>query len=263
MDCYSNYLPFYDPGSGQVCDFTITTDPASSDGIRPSGTTGTTQATVTIQTTPACPNLPVSLSATAVAGSGGHVNHTGVRPVGSFSSAQGNTNANGTFTTTYTAPIFGGTMTISGTSRSVSKQATMQIYVQSLFELGAGTNYTLVGATATHPDNHFGTLTANNNLPLIANDYKAQFYPTAPIPDAEKLRYNDMSLINGGKFEISGNWSATASHQEHRVGINIDLGSSNVPVARWNALTQIFVNRGSPNYLDETASANHWHLRFQ
>jgi len=124
-----------------------------------------------------------------------------------------------------------------------------------------------VGATTTHPVNHYGTATALTNLPLIANDYKSQFYPdggngSTPIPDADKLRYNDMSLVVGGKFEIAADWG-NGSHAEHRVGINCDVFSGNIPGNRWQTLTQIFANHGSPNYNDETATASHWHLRFQ
>jgi hypothetical protein len=270
--CYDGYCPGFhcdeiaNPMEDQVpvasnCSFTISTNPDSSSGIRPIGTSGTTQATVTIQTNPVCPNVTVRVSAAAIASSGGHVGHTGNRPTGSFSATQGRTNANGTFTTTYTAPIFGGTMTITGTVGSASHDASMQIYIQSLFELGGGTNYTLVGTTATHPDNHFGTNTATTNLPLIADDYKASFYPNTTIPAGEKLRFNDMSLLNGGKFELAANWG-NGSHQEHRIGINCDVGSSNVPVDRWEELVQIFTDRGSPNTNDETATANHWHVRF-
>ena len=76
------------------------------------------------------------------------------------------------------------------------------------------------------------------------------------------LSYNDQSLPLGGKFDLSNNWADGGSHSEHRVGINCDVDSSGVAANRWSTLVQIFVDNGSPNYIDETASANHWHLRF-
>ena len=97
----------------------------------------------------------------------------------------------------------------------------------------------------------------------MANDYKNQFYGSEAIPDGDKLRLNDMSLINGGKFDLSANWCATCPHAEHRVGINSDLSSLNVPVNRRAILEQFFRDRGSPNFVDETASNNHWHLRIE
>jgi hypothetical protein len=103
---------------------------------------------------------------------------------------------------------------------------TLQISLTGLFDLGGnGANYILVGQLNWHPDNHFGTLTAVTNLPLIADDYEAQFYGQNAIPIADKLNYNDMSLINGGKFDINPdrsiapNWTNT-DHAEHRIGIN-------------------------------------------
>lgn len=71
-----------------------------------------------------------------------------------------------------------------------------------------------------------------------------------------------MSLINGGKFELPNNWCANCSHFEHLVGTNCDVVSLNVPQNRRAILRQFFANRGSPNFLDETATRNHWHLRF-
>jgi hypothetical protein len=159
-------------------------------------------------------------------------------------------------------------MNIKAQMRAQIKSTLLQISVPSLFDLGGdGPNYLLVGQLNWHPSNHYGTLTAVTNLPLIADDYKTQFYGQNAIPDAEKLNYNDMSLINGGKFDINSvrtvppNWTNT-HHEEHREGKNCDVYSGNVPGNRWGQLTQFFVDRGSPNYGNETASANHWHLRF-
>src|SRR5262249_13622989 len=156
------------------------------------------------------------------------------------------------------APIFAGNVIISSTLNGspASNSLEMLVVVDGLSELGASANYSLVGGTTTHPRNHFGTNTALPNLPLIASDYLNQ------CPGADILRYNDMSLVWGGKFDLSSDWSTTGDHAEHRIGINCDVYSGNVPTSRWPALTAIFAQRGSPNYLDETSTSNHWHLRF-
>jgi hypothetical protein len=179
--------------------------------------------------------------------------------MGTLAAAQGTTGANGTFQTTYTAPIFGGQVGIFARFGTFDRGEPMQILVYDLSSLGAGANYHLVGSTASHPDNHYGTSTALNNLPLIAGDYRTQFYGQNQIPAAERLRYNDMSLTNGGKFDLSNNWCANCSHAEHRVGINCDVGSGNVAANRRQALEAIFQLRGSPGFLNE---GDHWHLRF-
>jgi hypothetical protein len=129
----------------------------------------------------------VTLTADAVLSSGGHVDHTGARPTGSFASASGTTNGSGTFQSTYTAPIFGGTMNIKAQMRAQTKSTTLEIYVPSLFDLGGnGTNYLLTGQLNWHPSNHYGTSTAITNLPLIANDYLAAY------PTSANLEFNDM-----------------------------------------------------------------------
>lgn len=134
----------------------------------------------------------------------------------------------------------------------------MLVAVENLSELHGSDDYSVVGQTTTHPGNHWGTELAVTNLPLIAHDYLSQF------PGADILRYNDMSLVHGGKFDFDGsNWCSSCAHQEHRIGINCDVYSGNVPTNRWSTLTDIFRSRNSPNFGDETASASHWHLKFQ
>jgi hypothetical protein len=201
-------------------------------------------------------------------GAGGHTNHTGTRPLGTLAATQGVTDETGAFRTTYTSAIFGGQVAILAhvPALGVDKGDTEQVGV-GLTLLGAGANYILYHNDPYHPSYHYGTATALTNLPLIANDYKAQFYPGAkvPIPEADKLNFNDMSLVNGGKFEafVTGGqaaWGPNVPHDEHRVGINCDVRNFNVSQTRRAALEQIFRQRGSPNFLDE---GNHWHLRFQ
>jgi len=253
----------------QFLDYTITISPGA---IYASGMSLTpTTATVTVQTIPAfLSNIPVTLSLGQIDGEGGHINHAGTRPLGTLAATQGVTDGTGAFRTTYTSSIFGGEVAIIAHVPTLGPDKGDRVGVGvTLSSLGAGTYYNLVGATATHPDNHYGTTTALTNLPLIANDYKAQFYPDGangptPIPDADKLRYNDMSLIVGGKFDINAAWDPNDDHQEHRVGINCDVPYNNVPVDRQAAVEAIFALRHSPNFLKHfPPDAPHWHLRFQ
>uniref|UniRef100_A0A7C3KBG3 Uncharacterized protein n=1 Tax=Oscillatoriales cyanobacterium SpSt-418 TaxID=2282169 RepID=A0A7C3KBG3_9CYAN len=217
---------------------------------------------MTVQTTPAVAGQIVTLSAEAVQNSGGHFSHSSTRPTGTFTATQGTTNANGVFETSYTAPIFGGTMMIRGTMRSVSKQQFLNIYITGMQELGSGSNYVLTGATTTHPANHFGTALAVANLPQIANDYKA-VYPTSA-----DVEFNDMSLINGGKFEIPGSWSETASHQEHKLGKNCDIpyGKPNLiqTTEQQSEMENILRRYNSRNFLKHVApDPLHYHARFE
>jgi hypothetical protein len=241
-----------------LCSVVAVSVESNVDTVRPSGTGGTSTATIKVATNPPSPNQNVQLSLSAGNSTGGHVSHSGTRPLGTLDATQGQTNSQGIFETTYHAPIFGGSVIVSATLNGFPASNTLEylVVVPGLSEIGASADYSLVGQTTTHPDNHFGTQTAITNLPLIASDYLGQF------PGADILRYNDLSLKWGGKFDLSNNWSATGSHSEHRTGINCDVFSGNVPSSRWSVLTDIFAARHSPNFGDETSSANHWHLRF-
>lgn len=248
--------------------YTLTISPAS---IYATGTYPGTTATVTVQTYPALSNLQVILSLAEVVGAGGHTDHAGNRPLGTLAATQGMTGFyDGAFRTTYTSSIFGGEVAIYAQVPALGGEKGESVRVGvGLTSLAAGATYILYHNDPYHPAYHNGTATALTNLPLIANDYKAQFYPDGangptPIPDADKLNYNDMSLVNGGKFEAflgsQAAWGPDVAHQEHRVGINCDVRNFNVPTGRRAALEEIFRQRGSPTFLDE---GNHWHLRFQ
>jgi hypothetical protein len=239
--------------------------------VQPSGIDGvtSTNTTVIVRTSPATANRLINLSAQAVTSSGGHVTHSGARPTGTFTNASGRTDANGVYQTTYTSPIFGGTMTITATAGPASASTQLQISLTGLFDLGdSGTaHYTPTGQLNWHPSNHYGTLTAITNLPLIADDYFASY------PTSAKLEYNDMSLINGGKFDINPdrsvapNWT-NAAHAEHREGKNCDIpyGKPNLinTSAQQAVMEQILRNRNSPNFLKHVSpDPLHYHARFQ
>lgn len=134
------------------------------------------------------------------------------------------------------------------------------------FDMYPGENYNLIGNenTPEHPSNHWATLSSRIGLVDIAADYRATYYGTNPIPDGQKIAYNDISLEWGGKFDLGRRWANTGSHVEHREGINCDTRSRNIPRDRWQTLNDFFFNRGSTNTLDETGTnAPHWHLRFE
>jgi len=246
-------------GGMQVIDFTLT---FSQNDIDPSGTGGSPTSTVTVQTNPATQGLSVNLSLNEITGSGGHINHGGTRPLGTLSATQGTTGPNGAFQATYTSPIFGGAVTIhaSVATTSVDRAEIMRVGVPGLSLLGAGNYYTLTGTTQVHPVNHYGTNTAVTNLPLIASDYRSAY------PTAANLPYNDISLINGGKFEIPGNWNAAADHQEHRMGINCDINygpGQAIETAEQQATFEgILRLRNSPNFLKHLNAPLHYHTRF-
>lgn len=138
----------------------------------------------------------------------------------------------------------------------------MNVGVPGLGQMGQGAFHILHHNDPYHPSYHYGTGTTRGGLIGIASDYKLQFYGAEDIPDADKINFNDMSLIHGGRFEAYlpsvANWM-NASHQEHRLGTNCDVRNFNIPQNRRASLVQIMLNRSGNNPADE---GNHWHLRF-
>lgn len=245
--------------------------------LRPSSTTGGTN-TSNVRTCIFNVNNPggraVRLALSNVSSStqldAGHKEdfHTGTRPLGKLAKTTGTTNSNGCFSTTYSpshisgqiqviSTIFGSV--IGGTRGSRN----FGVLFPGLHILNPGGDYRLIGSTDAHPSNHWGTSSAVGDLPLIASDYKTEFYGNNPIPEDEKVAYNDMSLEWGGKFDLGRSWLNSKAHAEHREGINCDTRSSNIPRGRWARLNEFFRNRGSTSTNDETGGdAPHWHLRF-
>jgi len=205
--------------------------------------------TVTGQIIPFC-NLTLTWQARA--NSGGHSHHTN-RPKGTFEPASGNTGSTGVLTTTYTSPEASGIIeaNLTGTlsdGRPVNPSSfTIGVELSDLVSLGDGANYDLVGATATHGDNHYGTPTFNGSLTTLADSY-AQAFP------GQILFYNDMSLPQGGLFDIRAGWAPP--HSSHRFGVDLDLRL--VAPQRRRLLRQLITGSGIGTIIVE---GDHWHIR--
>lgn len=264
--------PPCEPGSLGCAPSTVYMPPVSP--VRPTGTSShagggsTTQVSVCIQ--PAQQNLPASLQLLhrpQHINSGGHIasRHSGSRPLGKLARDDGVTGSNGCFTTTYSPPYIAGIIGVDGTIMGTSKGQDILVRVDGLFPLGAGPDHQLIGQTASHPENHYALGVVNISLRQIASDYRSEFYPTGNIPDSEKVAYNDISLVFGGKFDLGNRWENTnVRHGEHREGINCDVRSNNIPQPRRVRLNEIFDAHGSTRTHDETGtSAPHWHTRFE
>ncbi|MEP7075505.1 MAG: hypothetical protein ABI878_06810 [Acidobacteriota bacterium] len=236
--------------------------------LKPSGTAGgTNTARVSVCITPAAANQDASFQLVrrpTSLNSGGHieVKHTGQRPLGKLAKASGKTGSDGCFTTTYSPSHISGIAGVNGTITGTAVGADVGIAVPGFFTLLPGQNYNLVGTTLSHPSNHWGTPGTVDSLPLIADDYKALFYGSNPIPTQDKISFNDMALEWGGKFDLGEKWSNAGHHDEHDEGINCDVRSANVPNTRWNDLRNIFNARGFGIHDETQTNAPHWHLRF-
>jgi hypothetical protein len=240
--------------SSQTTDFTV----------RPSVTSSTLGAGVqTLPLTVFCVNLStgqilnncnVNITHQPEAFSGGHQHDSSSRPKGSFQPSSGNTGTSG-LPTTYISPEVSGIIdvTLTGTAPDgtplAPTTATIGVQIGGLVALGPGLNYDLIGSNAIHPDNHYGLPTLNASLVNLANSYAAAF-PT------QRLQYNDMSLANGGLFDVGGAWSKP--HASHRFGVDGDLRL--VPVAQRRRVRQLIYASGFTKIIVESTPP-HWHLR--
>jgi hypothetical protein len=214
------------------------------------------QTTVTVSVRPALPGWPVALSVSEVPHSGGH-QHVG-RPPGQLGQVTGVTNAQGVFSTTYTASEFSGgevvTATVfgAGAATTFMASATLEVGIGGLLLLPDGYGYLKTGSNDHHPGNHYGTPGTVSALMAIASAYAVQ-YP------GSVLYYNDISLEQGGLFDIGPPYGALwqSPHAEHRFGTNADVSKGNVPAERHGWLEALFISKcGTPHH-----HSTHWHLR--
>ena len=230
------------------------------------------------------PPYAVRLTSAPVDSSGGH-SHTANRPTGLFLSSGGAAENTITLETgldtirsRYQASLFGGNERIIATMTLSSAYAdtdTVVVRVPDLVLLPEGTTYDKVGGTCRHhgprndtlyrncrtpDDDHWGTSRLLRIVQAVADSFAAK-YP------ALRLQINDMSLPLGGKFAIDGSWSATADHQEHRMGTNADVtldafrNGQKVPLDSrqrrrlWDLILDLAGRRAG----DET-DRNHYHI---
>jgi hypothetical protein len=90
------------------------------------------------------------------------------------------------------------------------------VKVEGLVAFPQTGNYALTGMKPAHPNNHYFSQAAVDDLVKAANEFaKAKWNTTGT------MRLNDMSLEWGGLFDINGNWKTP--HSLHRVGKSVDV----------------------------------------
>ena len=190
----------------------------------------------------------------------GHLAHPGTRPPGTVTPQSGVIDSEGLFQAQFEASEFGGDVRIVATVGELTSGATIQVRVPNLSQVTVGDGYKMWGSKAVHPVGWYATSGMKTNLKNIGKAYKNKHDTDDNVDfENELLRYNDMSLIYGGKFDLKANWCTNCDHKEHRVGNQIDLGFEEVPAARRTELEKILKkNNGTigPRY------TNHWHVTF-
>lgn len=210
------------------------------------------------------PNVNVTLGQLRhLANSGGHDHDSALRPKGALSAYSGNTGPTGMdLSIEYTSPEISGVVYSDASCTGPNGFAcypgsyySFTTKVPNLEQLVAGAAYDLIGSTATHSSNHWGTHSFVSKLQQAAAFYNLKFVGM-PSP---KLAINDLSLESGGLFDVRANW--THPHKEHRIGVVGDLRS--VAPGRRIALQQILVQAGisGPLLIHVPPDPPHWHVR--
>jgi hypothetical protein len=197
---------------------------------------------------------------------GGHLHQT-KRPGGRFWTAlretvyvmQQRTDTAGKVETRYFCSGFGGkdSINVRGTQPTDTATALVSLRIMDLEELTAGTHYELIGETDPHPRNHFGTKKTISKLKALADTAYARL--------AWTLRYNDISLVNGGPFDCDASHIWNTPHQNHRQGVSVDLddvattGSGNKVITKKKLTEWIEIIQGSDHlsFIDE---GSHFHV---
>jgi hypothetical protein len=201
------------------------------------------------------PDKPVTITADWIKGSGGHNHNAGndlkkppkekmgwIVNVEEADSSRGElattTNGNGQIHLRYRAPEFGGQVkliaqTINTQGDILSTDDQLTVRVPELVPLTDANIYEKIGGTPSHhgprldtsypnsrsPDNnHWINETVGAILVSFSITYAEQF------PKSPAVRYNDISLPSGGRFDINGRGSG--SHTLHRLGQNVDVRTS-------------------------------------
>lgn len=188
------------------------------------------------------PNYKLSLLAAPVSTSGGHDHDDTIapRPSGSFltyspsqcgsalgSTASGTTDANGQVAFCYRPSIFGGQEILhlqSANDPNVTESvSTITAAIPDLHPLPIGGAYSQTGSTPNHRNNHSISSFALPDIQAAAQEFLRR--------SGEVMRINDISLPNGGGFDIAGRWKRNvvspgcraSGHCWHRLGRSADV----------------------------------------
>jgi len=185
------------------------------------------------------PNVVVRLQVSAIPNTGGHQHgdDSVTLRTGTLASADssailsqnaqvlsGNTGSTG-LVFTYNAPPVGGDITITGTcigSHACTQQGPKQVWVgiKGLQPLGdavfqSAAPIRLTGQTTSHPNNHYGTAEWIQSIMDLATEFFSI--------EGATLGINDMSLAQGGLFDIDIQKHWLPPHILHRTGTSVDI----------------------------------------
>ena len=221
------------------------------------------------------PNANVTLRLIADYTSAGHTgSHVGPKPTGTIPVSV-NTGPTGVTSVTYTAHDVSGPVTIEGTSPGVrTGTAVIRVRIGGLAQLQFNSAMDPQNFSNIHPSNHWGTSAMNDALTFVANTLvrvREEFnkLPVEQRPSGtwlSRFGINDISLTDGGRFDIDGNW--LRPHGEHGLGQEADVdvrrndAEHGLNYDNYALVVQVLWQdwvRGQVR--DERAARNHFHLR--
>lgn len=192
--------------------------------VAPAQANGNTQATFTLY---GPEGTTFDLSVLPIHNSGGHIHNTS-RPSGTVVVAGGQyvIGESSSVVLSYTAGEVGGQEMLvikNTTNHGQESTAFVNVKVQGLIPLPVSSNYIASSNDGNHPSFTYGTPALISIINSVADEYK-----NVVTSDTLKISINDMSLINGGLFDIGGSWSTP--HASHRVGEDVDINSQPINI---------------------------------
>ena len=121
--------------------------------------------------------------------------------------------------------------------------------VPGLVDLVGGVGINLIGDKPWHPSNHWGTVATIQAVRDLARAYYLEYQ--------EDLDINDISLRDGGVFDLNRNWRPP-DHSIHREGKNVDVRSKYMDQDQKDYFRLAADNVGFDAVLEE--DPEHWHL---
>jgi hypothetical protein len=152
---------------------------------------------------------------------------------------------------------------------------TLTVVMGGLQVLASRTSIDQIGRTDRHPSNHWGTVEMNRLLAQLADSVAALARRIDSLPPSKRpagvypsrLGVNDMSLPNGGLFDIdtaqSGAWQYP--HLTHRDGqhADVDIRADTTWAALSKYVKGIWQGQFGLKFVDERRTKHHVHLANQ
>lgn len=242
--------------------YLVTAD--STDLLPGAGTT--VRVIVTPQTTNFHGPAPMTLWATGVDNSGGHMAgsppnqhiHVNGLPAGTFGPNPPEGMQPGYVQSTYTAGIYSQIEMLRARACDVDANGLgIFVRVPNLVTITPSSEYNLIGQNEWHPENHY--LTSATKIILLITIA----YYNSSEGVSSRVGINDCSLIWGGKFDIAHNWTQTGSHISHRLGRTVDLRYRDLTSHERTTLQQwLSYFNGTWAIHDPGTSNAHYHVEY-